>query len=716
MPSPNDLIANAALLDLGVPVAGAIAADDTAAEPGEANYNYFNANGSVWYKYTAAAAGPVTISVTGSEGWDADAAPDAGLIVFSGPATGATVEGLGGVANNLVTNDLQHTVSFNAAAGQTYYIQVTGGGETTGDFSIAVNALAGAVITGYTDDTGTPGDNSTSDHDLTITGLATPNSLVTLYNVGTDGSLAPIEGATVTAGADGSWSINTGPLPDGDYRFSATATPPGGAASDPSSILELEVVPELDTIPPEAPAALALDPASDTGAPGDGITADTTPTITGTAEAGAIVTLYDTDGTTVLGTGTASATDGTWAITPTVELGVGPHTLTAKAADAAGNVSVVSAGLGLTIGEEPPPVDTTPPDAPAALLLDPASDTHVLGNNITADTTPTITGTAEAGALVTLYDTDGTTALGTATASATDGTWAITPTTALAAGLHTLTAKAADAAGNVSPVSEGLALQINVARDPGDFPGSEPGFDKAYYLAHNPDVAGAGIDALTHYQSFGWQEGRDPNAFFNTDFYLNQNPDVAAAHVDPLLHYLQHGAAEGRDPSIAFDSSAYLEANQDVATAGLNPLVHYLMFGQVEERAVSAATPHATGPQDPLVDATFYYNTYGDVAALGLDPTSHYEQYGWHEGRDPNAYFDTSYYLTTYDDVARAGIDPLQHYEEFGWKEGRDPSTAFDTSYYLEANVDVADAGMNPLQHWLEYGINEAGRSPVAPA
>jgi len=601
MPSPNDLIAGAVPLTLGAPATGAIAADDTL-EAGEGSYNYFNAIGSVWYSYVAAG-GPVTISITGSEGWDPDAAPDAGLIVFSGPAAGATTEGLSAVGNNLVTNELQTTVSFNTVANQTYYVQVTGGSQTTGNFNIAVTALSGAVITGYTDDTDTPGDNITSDHDLTITGLAAPNSLVTLYNVGADGSLAPIAGATATAGADGSWSIATGTLLDGEYRFSATATPTGGAASDPSSILQLEVTPAADVIPPDAPLALALDPGSDTG---------------------------------------------------------------------------------------------------------------VAGNNITADTTPTITGTAEAGAIVTLYDAGGTAALGQATASA-DGTWAITPTAALAAGAHTLTATAMDAAGNTSVASGGLAIQITAARNPGDFPASEPGFDTAYYLASNPDVAQAGIDALTHYQNFGWQEGRDPNAFFNTDFYLNQNPDVAAAHIDPLLHYLQSGAAEGRDPSIAFDSSAYLQANPDVQAAGVNPLVHYLMFGQAEDRPVSAATPHATGPQDPLVDATFYYATYGDVAALGLDPTSHYEQYGWREGRDPNAYFDTDAYLATYSDVAAAQIDPLQHYEEFGWREGRDPGPNFDPAYYLASNPDVQAAGIDPLQHFLQHGLSE-GRDPVAPA
>ena len=39
-------------------------------------------------------------------------------------------------------------------------------------------------------------------------------------------------------------------------------------------------------------------------------------------------------------------------------------------------------------------------------------------------------------------------------------------------------------------------------------------FDSSYYLRANADVAAAGIDPLTHYCEYGWQEGRDPAFFF----------------------------------------------------------------------------------------------------------------------------------------------------------------------------------------------------------
>ena len=67
-------------------------------------------------------------------------------------------------------------------------------------------------------------------------------------------------------------------------------------------------------------------------------------------------------------------------------------------------------------------------------------------------------------------------------------------------------------------------------------------FNESFYLVQNPDVAAAieaGVigSAEEHFNLFGFQEGRDPNAHFDTSFYLEQNPDVAAAGVNPFDHY-----------------------------------------------------------------------------------------------------------------------------------------------------------------------------------
>ena len=74
------------------------------------------------------------------------------------------------------------------------------------------------------------------------------------------------------------------------------------------------------------------------------------------------------------------------------------------------------------------------------------------------------------------------------------------------------------------------------------------GFDREWYLLQNPDVAGAGVDPLDHYLTFGAVEGRDPNAFFDSAWYLAQNPDVPAG-TNPLVHFLHRGMTEGRRPN-----------------------------------------------------------------------------------------------------------------------------------------------------------------------
>lgn len=110
----------------------------------------------------------------------------------------------------------------------------------------------------------------------------------------------------------------------------------------------------LDTVDPSPPSNLDLDAATDQGvSSSDDITRDNTPILNGTAESGSTVTVYSSDGTTVLGT--ATATGGNWSMTLSA-LGDGDHTVTAKSTDLAGNVSSASSGLIVTIDTGVPSV------------------------------------------------------------------------------------------------------------------------------------------------------------------------------------------------------------------------------------------------------------------------------------------------------------------------------------------------------------------------
>jgi hypothetical protein len=300
-----------------------------------------------------------------------------------------------------------------------------------------------------------------------FSGTAVAGAAVTLYD--TDGTTVL---GTATADGSGNWTIASATLAVGAHTLTVRQADAAGNVSAASPGLAVKI-----DATAAAPSAPALAVASDTGVAGDDITANGTPTMTGTGEAFATVTLYDTDGTTVLGTATADA-DGRWSIA-SATLAEGAHAVTVKQTDAAGNVSAASAALNLTI-------DATAPAAPAAPQLAAASDTGTAGDGITSVFAPVVNGSAEAFARVVLYDTDGTTVLGNATADA-DGNWTIS-STALALGSHAVTVKATDAAGNVSAASAPFNLTViaaptptttidgvQVAQAPVQLPGGETG-------------------------------------------------------------------------------------------------------------------------------------------------------------------------------------------------------------------------------------------------
>src|SRR5205823_3658871 len=139
--------------------------------------------------------------------------------------------------------------------------------------------------------------------------------------------------------------------------------------------------------------------AEDTGAPGDGITGDNALGLSGTAEQGAVVEVFD--GATSLGTTSADGT-GHWRF-DTATFSDGGHSFTAQATDAAGNTGAASTAVAVT-------VDTTAPAAPA--ITGYSDDTGVSGDGITGDKTLSLSGSAEAGAVVQVFD--GASSLGTA--------------------------------------------------------------------------------------------------------------------------------------------------------------------------------------------------------------------------------------------------------------------------------------------------------------
>ena len=247
-----------------------------------------------------------------------------------------------------------------------------------------------------------------------------------------------------TAGADGAWSITpAASLANGTHTIRARVTDLAGNVAQTSPAL----VAVIDTVAPAGPSVPDLIAASDTGvSQTDNYTRIATPTFAGTAETGSTVTLFD--GTILIGSGVA--TSGSWSIASTVPLTDGTHSISAKATDLAGNVSIASAALAVKI-------DTKAPLISAPDLIASSDSGASSTDNITRIAAPVFAGTAESGSVVKLFD--GAVQIGSATASA-GGSWTIA-SSSLADGSHTITASATDAAGNASAASAGLSVVVD---------------------------------------------------------------------------------------------------------------------------------------------------------------------------------------------------------------------------------------------------------------
>ncbi|WP_260923248.1 Ig-like domain-containing protein [Novosphingobium sp. 9] len=284
------------------------------------------------------------------------------------------------------------------------------------------------VLTAVTDDVGSiqgqlASDAASDDTTPLIVGTSEPGVTVSLYDQG-------ILVSTTTSDASGNWSFAP-TLAEGPHVLTFTSTDAQGNESQPSAAFALTV----DTTAPSAPV----------------INASNGDSLTGTAEAGATINL-DLDGDGTADTTVQAGSDGSWAYTPDDPLASG-DTVIATASDAAGNTSAQSSTT----------IDRTAPASPA--ISSASDDTGsrqgtMASGAYTDDTQPIFTGTAEPGALVSLYD--GAVLLGSAVATPA-GAWTISPQNPLAQGVHVFTATASDALGNVSPATSPFSLNIDTS-------------------------------------------------------------------------------------------------------------------------------------------------------------------------------------------------------------------------------------------------------------
>jgi hypothetical protein len=258
------------------------------------------------------------------------------------------------------------------------------------------------------------------------------------------GSPGTCSGGTVT--------LTAATLAEGVHNITARQSDPADNQIKESGALAVTI----DITPPAAPGTPDMTAATDTGiSNSDELTNNQTPQFEVTCENGAYVQLYTNSPAPGTATGSAVQCSGSLVTLTAATLAEGPHSITARQTDLAGNQSVASGALPVTI-------DITPPAIPGIPDMTAATDTGSSNSdNITNNQTPQFIVTCENGASVQLY-TDNP-APGTATGSAVTcagGTVTLTAAT-LAAGVHNITARQTDPAGNQSVASGALAVTID---------------------------------------------------------------------------------------------------------------------------------------------------------------------------------------------------------------------------------------------------------------
>jgi MYXO-CTERM domain-containing protein len=251
---------------------------------------------------------------------------------------------------------------------------------------------------------------------LTIAGTTESDAAVTVEVFDASGTVV----ATIAASVDaqGQFDALAENLPEGSYTVVATATDSVGNSE--------ATAPRGFEIDRTAPAVSIVSPSAQEH------TNDDTPSLQGTSEADAQITIEVTDasGNTAFTASVTADGSGQWSVT-SATLPDGDYTVTATASDAAGNQA--SDDVDVTINTS----------APSIAIIEPAAE------SITSDDTPIVAGSTDPGAMVSieLYDAARAMVFQADPTVEADGSWSV-ESTLLPAGEYTVSATATDTAGN----------------------------------------------------------------------------------------------------------------------------------------------------------------------------------------------------------------------------------------------------------------------------
>ncbi|WP_165727529.1 Ig-like domain-containing protein, partial [Pseudoalteromonas sp. 31A1] len=337
--------------------------------------------------------------------------------------SGTSTEPAGTVINIVITdsNGDEHPITATVDANGNW--QATSPELPDGSYNVQASITDDAGNTGGATQTGsldtlaptltldTVGATNNSTPTISGTSNAPVGTVITINVTDADNT----ETFIATVQTDGSWSADVpNALTDGPLTIEASVSDSAGNTTTLS---------EGATLGTNAPS-INIDALMDTN--------DTTPNVSGTSSAanGTIITVSITDSNDITNTVQTTVTDGIWSVEAPFDLAEGSYEVEASVTDGSGNTSTAT---------ENGVVDTTIPNI------------AVNDVTVTDDTTPTITGTANApqGSTVSVEITDSNNITHTVTTTlGVNGTWSVAATQVLAEGTFTVSASVSDAAGN----------------------------------------------------------------------------------------------------------------------------------------------------------------------------------------------------------------------------------------------------------------------------
>ena len=280
-----------------------------------------------------------------------DYSPQTGELRLDGPAPKADYQRV------LRTVTYENSSQDPATADRDAAFVVNDGGaeSETATSTITIQAVNDAPEISDIADAATDEDTPTETIPFTVSDVDTPAGDLALSGSSEDAQLVP-EAGIEFGGAGGDRTVRLTPAADRFGKAGISVRVDDGAL-DASDDFVLTV---RDTTPPEAPT-VDLDAADDTGASDtDDVTSEASPVISGAAEAGSEVALFD--GNDRISTLTAGGGAWRYTVPEAAAFEDGEHAITATATDAAGNTSAASEALNLVVDRRPPDsvVDSSP--------------------------------------------------------------------------------------------------------------------------------------------------------------------------------------------------------------------------------------------------------------------------------------------------------------------------------------------------------------------